>query len=188
MSSLLICLNVGTGFALHFLHIAMLRSPDPLALSECSACPTHSRVVHSIHCDDLSCLCFHDLLFIWPFQYFSIIKLSLNFMAPFFKDGVQLPQGCSHFEEVVYFLVPRNSWYSFYRPRKDEMLSRPWSHPVVLNTGPLDWESSALTTRPLLHETKDNRLRILPWGCTTTQLNYYVTLRNCTTTVHFRWC
>ena len=36
------------------------------------------------------------------------------------------------------------------RPRKDERLSRPWSHPVVLNTGPLDWESSAITTRPLL--------------------------------------
>ena len=42
--------------------------------------------------------------------------------------------------------VPRNSWYSFYRPRKDERLSRPWSHPLVLNTGSLDWESSALTT------------------------------------------
>ena len=46
--------------------------------------------------------------------------------------------------------VPRNSWYSFYRPQKDERLSRPWSHPVVLNIGLLDWESSALTTRPLL--------------------------------------
>ena len=44
--------------------------------------------------------------------------------------------------------VPRNSWYSFYEPRKDDRLSRPWSHPVVLNTGPLDWESSTLTTRP----------------------------------------
>ena len=52
---------------------------------------------------------------------------------------------------TFYHSVPRNSWYSFYRPRKDERLSRPWSHPVVLNTGPLDWESSALTTRPLLH-------------------------------------
>ena len=69
-------------------------------------------------------------------------------------DGVQLPQGYSHFEEVVYFYhsVPRNSWYSFYRPRKNERLSRPWSHPLVLDTGHLDWESSALTTRPLLHE------------------------------------
>ena len=50
-----------------------------------------------------------------------------------------------------YHLVCRISWYSFYRPRKDERLSRPWRHPVVLNTGPLDWESSVLTTRPLLH-------------------------------------
>ena len=41
--------------------------------------------------------------------------------------------------------------YSFYQPQKDERLSQPWSHPVVLNTGPLDWESSALTTRPLFH-------------------------------------
>ena len=31
--------------------------------------------------------------------------------------------------------------------------SRSWSHPVVLNTGPLDWESSTLTTRPLNHQT-----------------------------------
>ena len=52
---------------------------------------------------------------------------------------------------TFYYLVPRNSWYSFYRPQKDERLSQPWSHPVVLNTGPLDWESSALTPRPLLH-------------------------------------
>ena len=33
---------------------------------------------------------------------------------------------------------------------KHERLSQPWSHPVVLNMGPLVWESSALTTRPLL--------------------------------------
>ena len=54
--------------------------------------------------------------------------------------------------EVVYFLplVPRNSWYSLYRPRKDERLSQPWSHPVVLNTRTLDWESSALTTTRIL--------------------------------------
>ena len=32
-------------------------------------------------------------------------------------------------------------------PRKEEMLSRPWSQPVVLNSGLLDWESSALITR-----------------------------------------
>ena len=53
---------------------------------------------------------------------------------------------------TFYHSVPRNSWYSFYQPRKDGRLSWPWSHPVVLNTGPLDWESSALTTWPLLHQ------------------------------------
>ena len=47
---------------------------------------------------------------------------------------------------TFYHEVPRNSWCSLYRPRKDERLNRPWSHRVVLNTGPLDWESSALTT------------------------------------------
>ena len=49
---------------------------------------------------------------------------------------------------TFYHSVPRNFWYSFYRPQKDERLSRPWSHPVVLNMGPLDWKSSTLTTRP----------------------------------------
>ena len=29
---------------------------------------------------------------------------------------------------TFYHSVPRKSWYSFYRPRKDERLSRPWSH------------------------------------------------------------
>ena len=64
---------------------------------------------------------------------------------PLFIDGVQLPQDQSHFEEAVYFLPlsPQKFWYSLYQPRKDERLSRPWSHPTVLNRGPLDWESSA---------------------------------------------
>ena len=53
---------------------------------------------------------------------------------------------------TFYHSVARNYWYSFYQPPKDERLSRPWSHPVVLNMDPLDWESSALTTRPLLHK------------------------------------
>ena len=34
--------------------------------------------------------------------------------------------------------------------KKDERLIPPWSHPMVLNIGPLDRESSTLTTRPLL--------------------------------------
>ena len=42
------------------------------------------------------------------------------------------------------------------RTRKDW----PWSHPVVLNPGPLDWKSSTLTTRPLLHKVI---AFLLPW-------------------------
>ena len=55
----------------------------------------------------------------------------------------------SRTQSTFYHLVPRYSWYSFYRPRKDERLSWPWSQPVVLNTGPLDWKSNALTTRSI---------------------------------------
>ena len=33
---------------------------------------------------------------------------------------------------TFYHEVPRNSWYSFYRSRKDERLSQPWSHPLGL--------------------------------------------------------
>ena len=29
---------------------------------------------------------------------------------------------------------------SFDQPQKDERLSQPWGHPVVLNQGPLNWE------------------------------------------------
>ena len=62
-------------------------------------------------------------------------------------DEVRLPQSYRASAGSIY---RASSWYSIDRPRKDERLSWPWSHPVVLNTGPLDWESSALTTRPLL--------------------------------------
>ena len=48
---------------------------------------------------------------------------------------------------TFYHSVPRNSGYSLYRPQKDEKLSRPCSYQVVLNMGPLDWESCALITR-----------------------------------------
>ena len=46
----------------------------------------------------------------------------------------------SHFEETVYLLAlshkARLSWH--------------WNHPVVWNWAPLDWESSTITSRPLL--------------------------------------
>ena len=31
-----------------------------------------------------------------------------------------------------------------------KVVSQPWSHPVILNLGPLEWESRILVTRPLL--------------------------------------
>ena len=61
-------------------------------------------------------------------------------------------------------LSSQNSWYSFYRPRKDETLSRPSSHPFVLNTGPLGWKASALTTRPLITAGLF-KLKIIPNYC-----------------------
>ena len=67
-------------------------------------------------------------------------------MAPFY-GWVQLLQGYNQFREAVYFLPfsPQKL------PQKDERLSRPWSHPVVLNRGPINWESSTLSTRSLIH-------------------------------------
>ena len=43
-------------------------------------------------------------------------------------------------------------------------LSRPRNHPVVLNTGLLDWESSALTTRPLLHKVLNIKVLRILWN------------------------
>ena len=67
-------------------------------------------------------------------------------------DGVQLPQGyraTTRRQFTFYHQVPRNPWRLFDQIRKDERLSQPWRDPMILNTGHLDWESSALTTRPL---------------------------------------
>ena len=86
-----------------------------------------------------------------------------NFMAPFYgwsSTASRLHTATSRRQFTFYHSVPWNSWYSFYRPQKDERLSWPWSHPLVLNTGSLDWESSALTTRPLLHKKIWNASRI----------------------------
>ena len=39
--------------------------------------------------------------------------------------------------------------------RMNERLSRPWSHPLVSSTGPLEWKSSVLTASPLLQSPSD---------------------------------
>ena len=66
-------------------------------------------------------------------------------------DRVQLPkvyEATAKRQFTFYHSVSRNSWYPFDQPQKDERLTRPWSHTVAFNTGPLDWGSSALTNRP----------------------------------------
>ena len=62
-----------------------------------------------------------------------------------FMDEVQLPQGQSHFKDAVYFL-PLSS-----QKLMVLTLDQPWSHTVVFNMGHLDWESSTLASRSLLH-------------------------------------
>ena len=80
--------------------------------------------------------------------------LSILFKKNFITLLVQLPKvyrAAARRQFTFYHSVPRNSWYPFDRtkPRKDVRLTRPWSHIVALNTGPLNWESSALTNRPV---------------------------------------
>ena len=70
-------------------------------------------------------------------------------IAPFYGWGSTASRLESHFEEAVYFL-PLSSQKLLVL--MDEKLNRARSHPVVLNTGPLDLESSALTARPLFHK------------------------------------
>ena len=52
-------------------------------------------------------------------------------------DGVQLYQGyraTKRKQFTFYHEVPRKSWYSLDRPRKDERLSQIWSHPICKQT------------------------------------------------------
>ena len=90
-------------------------------------------------------------------------KILEKLYVPFYGWISTVSRLQSYYEEAVYFLpqVPRDPWYSFDRPRDDKRLSRPSSHPVALNKGHLDWESSALITRPLLHtyNVKKNNLK-----------------------------
>ena len=60
-----------------------------------------------------------------------------------FIDGFKLCQGykaTTRRQFTLSYSVPRSSWHSFNRPRKDESLSWPWGHRAVLNSGPLDRE------------------------------------------------
>ena len=89
----------------------------------------------------------------------------LKTLWPLLMDGVQLPQGCSHFEEAVYFL-PLSS-------QKFLVLillvsSQPWSY-----MGPLDLESSTWTIGLLLHKVT---IRLLPKCFNTIRLLHHMIL------------
>ena len=58
----------------------------------------------------------------------------LKTLWPLLMDGVQLPQGCSHFEEAVYFLPLSSQKFLVLILL---VFSQPWSY-----MGPLDLESS----------------------------------------------
>ena len=81
--------------------------------------------------------------------FFSLEKLFLTqyycektALWPLFMNEFQLCQGYRvtlRRQFTFYHSVPRSSWYSFHWLWKDERLSQPWSHPMVLKLGPLNW-------------------------------------------------
>ena len=86
------------------------------------------------------------------FWYFFFKK---NFMASFYGWGstasrLEPLHGRSLLFTTKFPEIP--VIHFIYWPQKDGRLVKTWSHLVVLNTGPLDWESSSLTTRPLFHQ------------------------------------
>ena len=85
------------------------------------------------------------LLQFWHWKAVDLNFKKKNFMAPFFYGWGSTASRLDPLQGGS-LLFTTKSCYSLYWPRKDERLSRPWSRPLVLNTGPLDWESSALTT------------------------------------------
>ena len=89
-----------------------------------------------------------------PLCILNLKLITKNLYGPFLWMGFNCLKvtATSRTQFTFYHQVPRNSWYLFYHPQKDERLSQSWSHPVVLNTVLLDWESTGLTTRPLLHK------------------------------------
>ena len=91
-----------------------------------------------------------------PYVYVGQVKVGskkTNFMASFYGWGSTASRLVLLRGSKLLFTTkfPDISGTHFIDLRRIERLSRPWSHPVVLSTGPPDWKSSALTTWPLLH-------------------------------------
>ena len=59
-------------------------------------------------------------------------------------EGVQLPQGqraTMKRQFTLYYLVPRNLWYSFDRPQKDERFESTLEPPSGFEHGPRNHEA-----------------------------------------------
>ena len=81
----------------------------------------------------------------------SVKKTLKKLYGPFFMDGVQLPQGWSHFEAVYFLpLSPQKFLVLFLSASEGWKAESTLEPPSGFEHGPLDWESSTLTTRPLL--------------------------------------
>ena len=79
---------------------------------------------------------------LWSLGYTILLKT----LSPLFIDGCKYLKATEPLQgDSFYSLVPRSSWYSIAQPWKDERLSWPTCHPVLLKP---DWKFSALTTRP----------------------------------------
>ena len=76
---------------------------------------------------------FKAIVRVAPMLKFQMIKKTLWSLV---MDGVKLSEDyrtITRRQFTFYHSVPSSSWYSTDLPRKDERLSWPWSHPVVLD-------------------------------------------------------
>ena len=85
--------------------------------------------------------------------YEFLVIISYNFYMNFLWIGFNCLKAREPLQRdsLLFAMVSlRTFWYSFDRTQNDERLSPPWGQLMLLNQSPLDWESSAQTTRPLL--------------------------------------
>ena len=75
-------------------------------------------------------------LYVQTFTTFSHHRFIRKTLWPLFIDEVQLSQGYRATTRSPYHSVPRSSWYSFDRPRKDERLNRLWRIQWFWNRAP----------------------------------------------------
>ena len=79
-------------------------------------------------------------------KYVTFLKKTLRHL---FESGVHLPQGyrATTRRQFKFPEIPGTHFISLGRMKGWVDFSRTWSHPMVSNTGPLDWKPTALATR-----------------------------------------